>query len=158
MTKNAFFWPIRVYYEETDAGGVVYHSNYLNFMERARTEWLRQLGFGQQQLYQQRGLLFAVTRMEVQFLAPARLDDALLVSVLLHAHKQASLVVQQTIQRVQEQRHLVQASVRIAVLNQQFKPTRLPNDLLLALGESERAGMGRGDTPPEITQTGQYSG
>lgn len=140
MTKNAFFWPIRVYYEETDAGGVVYHSNYLNFMERARTEWLRHLGFGQEQLYRERGLLFAVTNMEIQFLAPARLDDTLTVSVSLQAHKQASMVLQQTIQHAQLPRQLIQASVRIAVLNQHFKPTRLPDDLLHALRGSEHTG------------------
>ena len=77
MTKDAFFWPIRVYYEETDAGGVVYHSRYLHFMERARTEWLRQWGFNQERLCRERGLLFAVMKMEIQFLAPARLDDTL---------------------------------------------------------------------------------
>lgn len=140
MTKNAFFWPIRVYYEETDAGGVVYHSNYLHFMERARTEWLRQLGFGQAQLYRERGLLFAVTKMEIQFLAPARLDDTLTVSVSLQACKQASMVLQQTIHHDQKQQQLIQASVRIAVLNQTFKPTRLPDDLLHALHGSGYAG------------------
>ncbi|MEO5354842.1 MAG: tol-pal system-associated acyl-CoA thioesterase [Magnetococcus sp. XQGC-1] len=135
MTKKAFLWPIRVYYEETDAGGVVYHSQYLNFMERARTEWLRHLGFGQEQLAREAGLLFAVTRMEIQFLAPARLDDTLTVSVSLQEKRQASLIMQQAIRRDRDQRHLIQAVVRIAVLDTRFKPTRLPDGLLQALQE-----------------------
>ena len=77
MMDTLFLWPIRVYYEDTDAGGVVYHSNYLKFMERTRSEWLRQRGFEQESLYRKQGLLFAVANMEIQFLAPARLDDTL---------------------------------------------------------------------------------
>lgn len=133
MTNNAFLWPIRVYYEDTDAGGVVYHSNYLKFMERARSEWLRQLGFEQKRLYQEQGLLFAVANMEIRFAAPARLDDSLTVSVQLQTQKRASLLLQQTIHRDHDQRQLVQAGMRIAVLNNQFKPTRLPNKLLQQL-------------------------
>ena len=133
MTKKAFFWPIRVYYEETDAGGVVYHSNYLHFMERARTEWLRQLGFSQEQCRREQNLLFAVTKMEIQFLAPARLDDTLTVSVLLHSYKQASLTLQQGIHRDSDHRQLIQATVHIVALNNQFKPTRLPVDLVQVL-------------------------
>ncbi|MBF0184879.1 MAG: tol-pal system-associated acyl-CoA thioesterase [Magnetococcales bacterium] len=124
---------MRVYYDATDAGGVVYHSHYLNYMERARTEWLRQFGFEQHRLYRELGMLFAVTWMEIQFLAPARLDDELTVSVTLQAHKQASLSLQQTIDRQADHRQLIRANVRIAALNSQFKPTRLPRELLQLL-------------------------
>lgn len=134
MTNIAFLWPIRVYYEDTDAGGVVYHSNYLKYMERARSEWLRQLGFDQEPLYRQQGLLFAVANMEIRFVAPARLDDTLTVSVQLQQQKRASLMLQQSIHRDrhhdQEKQALIKATVRIAVLNREFKPTRLPAELL----------------------------
>ena len=132
MMDTLFLWPIRVYYEDTDAGGVVYHSNYLKFMERTRSEWLRQRGFEQESLYRKQGLLFAVANMEIQFLAPARLDDTLTVSVQLQKQGRASLSLKQTIHRNPDQQKLVQATVRIAVLNKQFKPTRLPNGLLIS--------------------------
>ena len=148
MTKKAFLWPVRVYYEETDAGGVVYHSCYLNFMERARTEWLRHLGFGQEQLHREQGLLFAVTRMEIRFLAPARLDDMLTVSVSLQERRPASLVLQQTIQRDRDQRRLIGAVVRIAALDSRFRPTRLPDVLLRTLPG--------GEVVPHPAQVGYY--
>ncbi|MBF0460553.1 MAG: tol-pal system-associated acyl-CoA thioesterase [Magnetococcales bacterium] len=144
VTKKAFLWPIRVYYEETDAGGVVYHSRYLNFMERARTEWLRQLGFGQEQLHREQGLLFAVTKMEVQFLAPARLDDLLTVATWLQERKPASLVLRQMVQRDQDQRHLVGAVVRIAALDSRFRPTRLPEGLFVETNGGVAPGPHRG--------------
>ncbi|WP_227657423.1 tol-pal system-associated acyl-CoA thioesterase [Candidatus Magnetaquicoccus inordinatus] len=133
MTKKTFFWPIRVYYDATDAAGVVYHSHYLNYMEQARTEWLRHFGFEQHRLYRELGTLFAVTWMEVRFLAPARLDDRLTVTVTLQECKQASLTVQQNIVRDEEQRQLIDAKVRIAALSSQFKPIRLPAELLQQL-------------------------
>ncbi|MEO5363523.1 MAG: YbgC/FadM family acyl-CoA thioesterase [Magnetococcus sp. DMHC-8] len=119
---------------------MVYHSNYLCFLERARTEWLRQLGFSQEQLCREQGLLFAVTRMEIRFLAPARLDDALTVSVVLQEHKRASLLLHQAICRDREQRQLVEAVVRIVALNSHFKPTRLPDALLHALWNPAHTG------------------
>ena len=73
----AFSWPIRVYWEDTDGGGVVYHASYLRFLERARSEWLRALGIGQQALRADRDLVFAVRSVRMEFLAPARLDDEL---------------------------------------------------------------------------------
>ena len=75
-----FFWPVRVYWEDTDAGGVVFYANYLKFMERARTEWLRSLGYEQDSLVEREGLLFAVRHVELDFRRPARLDDALRAS------------------------------------------------------------------------------
>ncbi|MEO5346961.1 MAG: tol-pal system-associated acyl-CoA thioesterase [Magnetococcus sp. YQC-9] len=133
MNTHAFVWPARVYYENTDAGGVVYHAEYLKFMERARTEWLRHLGFGQDALARERGLLFAVAKMEIDFLASARLDDLLNVSVILSEFKRVSLVLTQTISRVHDDQppvSLIRATVRIAMLSRDFKPVRIPSDLL----------------------------
>ena len=78
--ENVFLWPIRVYYEDTDAGGVVYHANYLKFMERARSEWLRSLGIEQDELREQNGVIFAILSAQVDYLLPAKFNDELLVS------------------------------------------------------------------------------
>ncbi|MBF0436174.1 MAG: tol-pal system-associated acyl-CoA thioesterase [Magnetococcales bacterium] len=121
---------MRVYYEDTDSGGVVYHSIYLNYLERARTEWLRSLGFNQSQLSQDRGLVFAVSRIDVQFLSPARMDDQLMITLTLAKRGGASLHLQQIIHRVIDHALLLEARVRIAMLNRDFKPTRLPPDIL----------------------------
>jgi acyl-CoA thioester hydrolase len=131
--EKKFVWPLRVYYEDTDAGGVVYHSNYLNFMERARTEWLRSLGFEQKKLAAETGLVFAVTRMNIQFLAPARLDDAIKVSVTLVKRGRASLNLGQEIYREADGLVLVRATAKIAMLNDRFKPTRMPDAFLAVL-------------------------
>ena len=77
---TSFRWPVRVYWEDTDGGGVVYYANYLKFLERCRTEWLRIKGYSQQQLAREAGVLFMVLRVEIDYLAPARLDDELVVS------------------------------------------------------------------------------
>ncbi|MBF0296119.1 MAG: tol-pal system-associated acyl-CoA thioesterase [Magnetococcales bacterium] len=127
---GAFCWPVRVYYEDTDAGGVVYHASYLRFMERARTEWLRQLGHGQEALWRERGLLFAVANMEIDFLASARLDDRLNVSVILTERKRVSLTLAHTITAARTgARVLVRARARIALVDRDFKPARFPGDL-----------------------------
>ncbi|MBF0446767.1 MAG: tol-pal system-associated acyl-CoA thioesterase [Magnetococcales bacterium] len=133
IQERGFVWPIRVYYEDTDAGGVVYHSNYLNFMERARTEWLRKLGFGQNQLARESGLVFAVTQMSVRFVAPARLDDRLDVSVLVARQGRASLELTQEIWRKSDEKLLIQATAKIVLLNNRFKPTRFPAPFLAVL-------------------------
>ncbi|GAB0058256.1 Acyl-CoA thioesterase YbgC [Candidatus Magnetaquicoccaceae bacterium FCR-1] len=130
---HPFTWPARVYYENTDAGGVVYHAEYLKFMERARTEWLRHLGHQQATLSSERGLLFAVVNMEIDFLASARLDDLLNVSVILTETRRVSLLLAQTITRMDgrpEPTPLIRAKVRIAMLSRDFKPVRIPQDLL----------------------------
>lgn len=134
MTQFLFEWPIRVYYEDTDSGGVVYHSIYLNYMERARTEWLRSLGFEQHRLRRERGLVFAVSHIDVHFLAPARLDDALLITLTLAKRGGASLHLRQQILRMPERTPLIQADVRVVMLNENFKPTRLPQDILASSG------------------------
>ena len=95
----AFQWPVRVYWDDTDAGGVVYHAQYLAFMERARSEWMRAIGHGQELLRERDGLVFVVRAMQVDFRSPARLDDALQVSVELRECRRASLLLRQEIRR-----------------------------------------------------------
>ena len=94
-----FSLPVRVYWEDTDAGGVVYHAQYLAFLERARSEWMRANGYGQDRLRQEHDLVFAVRSMAVDFLKPARLDDALQVTAQLRDCRRASAVFDQAVLR-----------------------------------------------------------
>ena len=120
-----FSWLTRVYWEDTDAGGVVYHAQYLAFLERARTEWLRARGKGQQLLRVEHDLVFAVRSMRIDFRQPARLDDVLDVSVALRQCRRASLVIAQAIYR--DGVLLLDAEVRVAALNaSDFRPRALP--------------------------------
>lgn len=120
-----FSHPIRIYWEDTDAGGVVYHASYLCFLERARTEWLRRLGREQQRLRETDDLVLAVREMRIDFLKPARLDDALTVTVDTIAPQRASLVFQQSIFRGDQR--LVGAETRVACLvASTFRPRALP--------------------------------
>jgi len=128
----AFVWPVRVYWEDTDAGGVVYYANYLKFMERARSEWLRSRGFEQDVLRDEAGVVFVVRRVEIDYLAPARFNDALAVSVDLHEAGRASIVVRQELLRGDAR--LVQAEVTLACVDAaRFKPVRMPESLVQAL-------------------------
>ena len=123
-----FSWPTRVYWEDTDAGGVVYHAQYLAFLERARTEWLRAHGYGQELLRIEYDLVFAVRAMTIDFRLPARLDDALQVGVALRECRRASLVIAQTIER--DGVRLLDAVVRVAALRaSDFKPRPIPEAL-----------------------------
>src|SRR5918992_960806 len=99
-----FIWPVRVYYEDTDSGGVVYYANYLKFMERARSEWLRAIGYEQDMLTEQHGLLFAVRSAAVDFLRPARFNELLQVSAVVTHMGRASLWVEQQVSRFNEGR------------------------------------------------------
>lgn len=127
-----FSWPTRIYWEDTDAGGVVYHARYVAFMERARTEWMRALGFGQERTRTEHGLVFAVRAMTMDFLKPARLDDALEVTATLVQCKRASMVFDQRVCRGDET--LLTAQVRIAALDAStFKPRGMDDALLAAL-------------------------
>ena len=110
-----FSWPTRIYWEDTDAGGVVYHARYVAFMERARTEWMRALGYGQERMRSEHGMVFAVRAMQMDFIRPARLDDLLQVSATLVQLKKASMVFDQRIERDGEL--LLSAQVRIAALD-----------------------------------------
>jgi acyl-CoA thioester hydrolase len=132
--SNSF--SIRIYWEDTDAGGVVYYANYLKFFERARTEWLRALGVEQQQLQTQTGAMFVVADTQVRYLAPAKLDDLLTVSVAVLELGAASLQLQQ--QAWRGDTLLVQASIRIGCVDAQtFKPRRIPAQVLDALTARE---------------------
>ena len=127
-----FSWPVRVYWEDTDAGGVVYYANYLKFMERARSEWLRALGFEQDALRDEAGVVFVVRRVEVDYLAPARFNDQIEVSVSLHEVGRASLGVKQTLSRGPTR--LVSALVTLACVDAvRFKPVKIPAPILQAL-------------------------
>lgn len=95
----SFTWPVRVYYEDTDLGGVVYYANYLKFLERARSEWLRHLGISQTGLLESQRLLFAITAVDVRYLKPARFEDELAVTVELERLRRASMSFAQQIRR-----------------------------------------------------------
>ncbi len=124
--SRPFSIPTRVYWEDTDAGGVVYHAQYLAFMERARTEWLRAHGYGQELLRLEHDLVFAVRDMRIDFRKPARLDDALQVTVALRDCRRASLVIAQSVLRGGER--LVDAEVRVASLAAStFRPRAIPD-------------------------------
>lgn len=123
--KPAFSFPIRVYWEDTDAGGVVYHASYVRFLERARTEWLRAMGLGQRQLREREDLALVIRDMSLDFHQPARLDDELQASVELLERRRASLLFAQQISR--DGQVLVGAKVRAACLvASSFKPRALP--------------------------------
>jgi acyl-CoA thioester hydrolase len=129
---EAFHWPVRVYWEDTDAGGVVYYANYLKFMERARSEWLRACGFEQDVLRDEAGVVFVVRRVEIDYLSPARFNDQLDVSVSLHETGRASLSVRQELMRGST--CLARAEVTLACVDAvRFKPVKIPPLLLQTL-------------------------
>lgn len=122
---KVFQWPVRVYYEDTDAGGVVYYANYLKFMERARTEWLRALGFDQDVLRREWGVIFVVRSVEAEYLRPARFNDTLQVSVNLCEMRKASFAFSQRVSR--DHLTLCDAKVRIVcVAGSDFRPRAIP--------------------------------
>ena len=125
---SIFTLPIRVYYEDTDAGGVVYHSQYLNFMERARTEALRSLGFAQWVLRDKMGVLFVVRGLEIQYQKPAVFDDELSIVTELIGMRRCQLTFRQIIQRGGEQ--LTEATVDVVCVDaHKFKPTSIPSEI-----------------------------
>ena len=133
-----FSLPVRIYWEDTDAGGVVYHAQYLAFLERARTEWMRSQGYGQELLRLDYDLVFAVRAMTLDFLKPARLDDALAVTVQLVECRRASAVFAQSIMRGNEV--LLTARVRVAALDAgAFRPRGMPQPLYDELKALEQA-------------------
>lgn len=127
-----FQWQVRVYYEDTDSGGVVYYANYLRFMERARTEWIRMLGFEQDRMIRDDGILFAVRSASLEYLQPARFNDLLNVSVRLVKRRRASLTFEQVISRQADDGDtLCTGLVRIACLKADtLEPTPIPAYLL----------------------------
>lgn len=146
---SPFRWESRVYWEDTDGGGIVYYANYLRFLERARTEWLRSLGYSQRTLAEEPGIMFAVVSLNIEYRQPARLDDQLLITCEPKVEGAATIVFAQQIYRSgggpQAADHraaslLVQASARVACLDAHtLRPKRLPAfladvDLLAAAG------------------------
>lgn len=128
---SEFHWLVRVYYEDTDCGGVVYYANYLKFMERARTEWLRAYGFEQDVLRKEHGVIFAVRSVSIDYLRPARFNDALRVSVRPLEFGRASVSVTQEVTREDSPDVLASARVRLACLDASaFRPRAIPEAMI----------------------------
>ncbi len=123
-----FSWPVRVYYQDTDAGGVVYHANYVNFMERARTEWLRTFGYSNAGMMKELGVMFVVRSMKVDYLRPALLDDLLTVTALVKEIGRSRVTLLQTVSRGEE---LLTEGERplVCVTADAFKPVSVPDVL-----------------------------
>ena len=134
---SQFNWPLRVYYEDTDSGGVVYHSNYLNFMERARTEWLRALGFEQPALKTDLGIIFVVHSMTLIFKSPAYFNDLLEIIARLLKIGHGSMEFSQSVTR--EDNLLVEATVKLACVDAvSFKPIGIPAIIKQAIKNMEQ--------------------
>jgi len=124
---NTFTWPVRIYYEDTDSGGVVYYANYLKFMERARTEWLRQAGFEQDELIDSEGVIFAVRSVEADYLSPARFNDLLTVTASIVDRGRVSLTFHQEVRRKTDNKLLCQGRIKIVSLKHDtMKPCAIP--------------------------------
>ena len=128
---SEFLWPVRVYYEDTDSGGVVYHSNYLNFMERARTEWLRSLQMEQDDIINDYGIIFVVRSLSIDYLKPALFNDALLVKSRIQKLARASIIFEQIIVRESvresDEQVLTKGTVKVASLGlAEKRPVALP--------------------------------
>ncbi|MGH8444757.1 MAG: tol-pal system-associated acyl-CoA thioesterase [Solimonas sp.] len=131
---SRFVLPVRVYYEDTDVSGVVYHANYLRFFERARTEWLRALGLGQDALMRELGVAFTVANLEIDFRLPARLDDVLEIHTEVPLIRRASIVFEQTLFRAGRPELLARAQVRVGCVGSaDFRPVALPAPLEQAI-------------------------
>lgn len=128
-------WPVRVYYEDTDLAGIVYYANYLRFIERARTEWVRELGVDQSALKAGEGIVFAVRRVEADYLHPARFDDLLEVRTSLDGITPARISVCQEVWR--DGTRLFSAWVTLVALRGDGRPARLPAALRAAIGPRE---------------------
>ena len=132
MTEPDFRHTLRVYWEDTDAGGVVFFANYLKFFERARTEWLRAMGFGQQRLRIDTGAIFVVADTSMSYHAPARLDDLLDISVRIAEVGRVSMTLAQEARRDGDL--LAAGTIRIGCVDAgTFKPRRIPNELIAVI-------------------------
>ena len=128
MVSHQSSWPVRVYFEDTDSGGVVYHSNYLNFMERARTEWLRSLKINQQILKEEENLLFVVHQINIKFIKPAVFNDLIEVETRLKRLTSVRVQLEQQIKRNKDL--LITASVEVVGVNARtLKPVRIPEQI-----------------------------
>jgi acyl-CoA thioester hydrolase len=135
-----FVWPVRVYWEDTDAGGIVYYANYMKFMERARTEWLRALGIDQVRLRQEHGLMFVVVDVEAHYRKPARYDDQLQVTCKVRETTRASITLDQEVYRDAVGGDLLlDGRVRAACLDAQtYRPRPLPPELWTQIKAGDR--------------------
>ena len=125
MEGIIFEWNTRVYFEDTDSGGVVYHANYLKFMERARTEWLRSLGLNQIKLKQEDKVMFVVRKIDIQYKIPARFNDELLIQTDCVKTTDYSIILKQNILRSKQ--IITEGKVEIVCINSDlFKPVRIP--------------------------------
>jgi acyl-CoA thioester hydrolase len=144
FADGAFVYPLRVFYEDTDAAGIVYYANYLKFVERARTEMMRAAGIDHSGMRERHGVLFIVKRCALDYCRPARLDDWLEIRTRITALKGASLEAEQTVMRLGEV--LVRADLRLACIHENGAPARFPADLKAALEalmhDSPQAGAG----------------
>jgi acyl-CoA thioester hydrolase len=140
-TGDLHIWRVRVYFEDTDAGGVVYHGNYLKFAERARTELMRAGGFDHSGLAKEHGVLIVVRDCTMEFIAPARLDDALEVRSQIVTIGGASLSIRQEVFRPMPEtggdKLLVRLELRLACIDREFRPARLPEALKRALSHTK---------------------
>jgi acyl-CoA thioester hydrolase len=135
---SAYDWQVRVYWEDTDAGGVVYHARYLHFLERARTEWLRSCGYQQGHMSDSIDMVFAVRSMNLEFLKPAKLDDLLTVRITLSECRRASFVAEHVLSR--DGQLLLTGTARIACLSAStFKPRAIPDTLLTLIQDGVSA-------------------
>ena len=131
-----FLWPVRVYYEDTDAGGVVYYANYLRFMERARTEWLRAMGFEQSVMAAEHRVLFVVRAVNIDYLKPSRFDDSLQVTVEVVNVGGSRIQFLQRVLRGDEE--IVRADVDVVCVNTDtFRPARVPREMRTTIGMEE---------------------
>ena len=130
-----FTWPVRVYYEDTDLGGVVYYANYLRFLERARTEWLRHLDVDQGALLAERGLIFVIVAAELEYRQPARFNDLLCVTAELESRRPTAMQFAQRIHRGSPDGELlVTGRVRAACVHcDTFRPRRIPEEIIAAM-------------------------
>lgn len=138
MNQPVFAWPARVYYEDTDAGGVVYYANYLRYMERARTEWLRQTGFEQDQLRLEHQVLFAVRSVDIKYKAPARFNDELIVSIDSFNVRRASINMQQSVSKINSisSELITSAHVNIVCVSSvDFSPSVIPSFIVRELNK-----------------------
>jgi acyl-CoA thioester hydrolase len=137
VTAISHSFPLRVYYEDTDAGGIVYHANYLKFAERGRSEMLRSLGFPHRRLGAEHGVGFAVRRCAVDYLSPARLEDALIVDTMLGEVGAATLRLRQQIRR--DGQLLADLDILVACIGRDGRPRRLPTELRAILASDRPA-------------------
>jgi acyl-CoA thioester hydrolase len=132
MVALVYHWPIRIYYEDTDSGGVVYHSNYLKFMERARTEWLRDFEIDQKALKDNLNLMFVVHEIDIKFIRPAVFNDEIDIQTKLEKLGSVKIELEQKIFRSSE--ILIESRVVVASVNSiSMKPMRIPNEIKLLM-------------------------